>query len=89
MNYPTYKVEMFALMMTNWWKNENLYLPLKHLHFKLGGETLKLEGKILQINLFSKKFAYGRQRISRPIWIVGPIQFLRGCMIYLKKFFLK
>ena len=30
-----------------------------------------------------KNPAYGRQRISRPMRIVGPIQFWRGCMIYL------
>ena len=34
---------------------------------------------------FNKNPAYGRQRISRPMRIVGPIQFWRGCMIYLKK----
>ena len=33
----------------------------------------------------SKNPAYGRQRISRPMRIVGPIQFSRGCLIYLKK----
>ena len=33
---------------------------------------------------FNKKNpAYGRQRISRPMWIVGPIQFWRGWVIYL------
>ena len=32
-----------------------------------------------------KNPAYGRQRISRPMRIVGPIQFSRGCVIYLKK----
>ena len=32
-----------------------------------------------------KNPAYGRQIISRPMRIVGPIQFMRGCMIYLKK----
>ena len=32
-----------------------------------------------------KNPAYGRQRISRPMRIVGPIQFLRGRMIYLKE----
>ena len=85
MNYQTCKVEMFALMMTNWWKNENLYLPLKHFHFKQRGETLKLKGEIGQNNFFPKNLAYGRQRISWPMWIVGPIQFLIGCMIYLKK----
>ena len=30
-----------------------------------------------------KKPAYGRQRISRPMRIVGPLQSWRGCMIYL------
>ena len=30
-----------------------------------------------------KNPAYGRQRISRPMRIVGPIQFWRGCVIYL------
>ena len=32
-----------------------------------------------------KNPAYGRQRISQPMRIVGPIQFWRGCMIYLQK----
>ena len=31
----------------------------------------------------NKNPAYGRQRISRPMRIVGPIQFWRGCVIYL------
>ena len=29
-----------------------------------------------------KNPAYGRQRISRPMRIVGPIQFWRGCVIF-------
>ena len=33
----------------------------------------------------AKKTAYGGYRISRPMQIVGPIQFWRGCVIYLKK----
>ena len=37
--------------------------------------------------LSSKNLASGRQRISRPMRITGPIQFWRGCMIYL--FFLE
>ena len=32
-----------------------------------------------------KNPAYGRHRISRPMWIVGPIQFWRVCVIYLEK----
>ena len=32
-----------------------------------------------------KNPAYGRQRISGPMRIVGPIQFWRGWVIYLKK----
>ena len=31
-----------------------------------------------------KNPAYGRERISGPMRIVGPIQFWRGCVIYLK-----
>ena len=34
-------------------------------------------------NTVIKNPAYGRQRISRPMRIVGPIQFWRGCVIYL------
>ena len=33
----------------------------------------------------NKNPAYGRQRISQPMRIVGLIQFLRGCMIYLRE----
>ena len=36
-------------------------------------------------DFLSKNPAYGRQRISWPMRIVGPIQFWRGCVIYLKK----
>ena len=36
---------------------------------------------------FTKKNAYGRQRISRPMRKVGPIQFWRGCVIFLFFFF--
>ena len=32
-----------------------------------------------------KNSAYGRQRISQPMQILGPIQFWRGCVIYLKE----
>ena len=40
---------------------------------------------ILRDNTFNNKnHAYGRQRISWPMQIVGPIHFSRGCMIYLK-----
>ena len=34
-----------------------------------------------------KNPAYGRQRISRPMRIVGPIQFWRGCVIYIIFYF--
>ena len=34
---------------------------------------------------FRKNPAYGRQRISQPIRIVGLIQFWRSCVIYFKK----
>ena len=34
---------------------------------------------------YSKNPAYGRYRISRPMRIVGPIQFWRVCEIYLEK----
>ena len=37
------------------------------------------------LNLKQKNPAYGRHRISRLMRIVGPIQFLRCCMIYKKK----
>ena len=40
-------------------------------------------GKYSQTNM--KNPAYGRQRISRPLRRVGPIQFWRGCMIEEKK----
>ena len=36
-------------------------------------------------NHLIKNPAYGRQRISRPMRIVGPIQFWKGCVIYLKQ----
>ena len=36
----------------------------------------------------TKNPAYGRQRISRPMRIVGPLQFWRGCVIYLIFFLL-
>ena len=35
--------------------------------------------------VLEKNPAYGRHRISRPMRIVGPIQFWRVCMIYLEK----
>ena len=35
------------------------------------------------LNESFKNPAYGRHRISRPMRIVGPIQFRRGCVIYL------
>ena len=39
-------------------------------------------------SLIKKNPAYGRQTISRPMQIVGPIQFWRGFLIYLRIFFL-
>ena len=52
------------------------------------GNIVKLDHNmlILEIDLAfhkEKNPAYGRQRISRPMRIVGPIQFWRGCVIYL------
>ena len=38
-----------------------------------------------KLHMQMKNPAYGRQRISRPMRIVGRIQFWRGCKIYLKK----
>ena len=35
-----------------------------------------------QNNLEAKNPAYGRHKLSRPMRIVGPIQFWRGCVIY-------
>ena len=37
------------------------------------------------MQFYDKTPAYGRHRISRPMRIVGPIQFWRVCMIYLEK----
>ena len=39
----------------------------------------------VKFNNQTKNPAYGRQRISQPMRIGGLIQFLKGCMIYLKK----
>ena len=36
------------------------------------------------LNRHKKNPAYGRQRISWPMRIVGPIHFWRGCVIYLR-----
>ena len=43
---------------------------------------IRLHWTSLQI-VREKNPAYGRHRISRPMRIVGPIQFWRGCVIYL------
>ena len=40
---------------------------------------------IIFLQFQNKNPACGRQRISQPMWIVGLIQFWRGCVIYLKK----
>ena len=37
---------------------------------------------IIIIEPSNKNPAYGRHQLSRPMRIVGPIQFWRGCMIY-------
>ena len=45
----------------------------------------KLDNLNIMTRLIMKNPAYGRHRISRRMRIVGQIQLLRGCMIYLKK----
>ena len=40
---------------------------------------------MVKVKSTGKYPAYGRHRISRPMRIVGPIQFWRVCMIYLEK----
>ena len=43
----------------------------------------KSQNVIQTSNSYHKKNqAYGKQRISQPMQIVGPIQFWRGCVIY-------
>ena len=43
----------------------------------------KIHWRIKAIKLlYNKNPAYGRHQLSRPVQIVGPIQFWRGCMIY-------
>ena len=37
------------------------------------------------LRLYTENPAHGRQRISRPMRIVGPTPFWRGCKIYLQK----
>ena len=37
---------------------------------------------------FFENPAHGRHWISWPIWIVGPIQLCRGCMIFLQKIYI-
>ena len=36
----------------------------------------------LVFQMINKNPAYGRHQLSRPMWIVGPNQFWRGCVIY-------
>ena len=45
----------------------------------------KRQLEIIMMGFEYKNPAYGRQRISRPMQIVGPIQFWRGCVIYFRK----
>ena len=54
-------------------------VPLNHNPISL--KNVHLECTIYKN--FQKNLAYGRQRISRPMRIVGPIQFWRSCVIYL------
>ena len=58
--------------------------------FALFKDTLKYEQNqfpetsLLKMNFhIFKNSAYRRQRISRPMRLVEPIQFLRDCMIFL------
>ena len=52
-----------------------------HTHMR----TSQLYDQIGPVGRFDENHAYGRQIISRPMRIVGPIQFWRGCMIYQQK----
>ena len=66
-----------------------LELGYQKLDDSIGGLE-ELRGVVLEYIKFSfKNPAYGRQRISRPMRIVGPIQFWRGGVIYQKKKSLK
>ena len=56
-------------------------LRFTQIHFKqLGTNHVTM---CCQWQTLKKNPAYGRYQLSRPMRIVGPIQFWRGCMIYL------
>ena len=59
---------------------------LERMYFLLSQTNFGWLNWIYLVNLvflscFEKNPAYGRQRISRPMRIVGPIQYWRGCVI--------
>ena len=64
-----------------------LYMKATKLQWNMTFSSGRLYHSSFQIKtlLMNKNHAYGRQRISRPMRIVGPIQFWKGCVINLKK----
>ena len=56
----------------------------KYVSFHYFSESKEIS-YIIMGKLYKKIPAYGRHRISRPMRIVGLIQFWRVCMIYLEE----
>ena len=57
-------------------------------YFKLQAKTKKcFEAKFNKATSITKNPAYRRQRISRPMWIIGPIQFWIGCVTFVFSLF--
>ena len=86
--HPRYDQNL-SIFQGAWLFQKNMSLiksvPRRPNHFlKIQYQIHLFHFKVLTIML-QKNAAYGRQRISRPMRIVGPIQFWRGCVIYLKK----
>ena len=63
-------------------------MPKKYIFPAFPRAFNKRKCKIRTINIvYSKNPAYRRQRISRPMRLVGPIQFWRACVIFIIIFF--
>ena len=64
---------------------ENIYYNMKknNIFYEKVHTDIKQIKDLVSFKLMIKNPAYGRHGISRPMWIVGPIQFWRGCVIYL------
>ena len=75
--FPFYWIlKAFTKRLHGVYDKKNQIIPIKH-------RIMRVKRKYVNVNV--KNSTYGRHQLSQPMRILGPIQFWRGCVIYLYK----